>query len=572
MTQSRVEQVGRYQIREELGVGAYATVYRAHDPVLRRDVALKLLHAYLAHDPAVRRRFVREGHALAGVHQPNIVQVYDAGETDETAYLAMELVEGESLDAVILARGPLPLADTAPIVAQVAAALAAVHARGLVHRDVKPENIMLEPDTDRVVLLDFGIARALETTTVTTGLVGTPAFMAPEQIEPGGRVSARTDVYQLGATLFAMLTGEPPFSGDVQQLVYEIVHRPPPDVSALRPDIPPAVARLVSEAMAKEPAERPASARVFAERLHELAEAGLQPAPLPYVIQPAAPVERPPLTEAATVHGSSPAAQRSAPDGIDRSATPAAAPLAPRPAPPPAWQRPNRDWQQHRPRRAQPSQVPLLIALAATALAAVLAGGALLILGRGSSRPAADATRAAVRSQATAAATPALSPAATAAPASPTTAASAPAVTAPPASPPAATQPAPVQRPAPTAPAAAPPPIASPAAADQSQVNLPAVAGEWLLTDTIRSGPGEGSQFSFRIRLAQQGARVSGTGDLVIEGRMDGRTLRARYRQGSSVGDFVWTFSADGTSFAGTFTSEGFGNAGESFGRRVGGE
>ena len=271
--------VGRYQLRDELGAGGFATVYCAYDPVLDREVALKLLHPHLARDGAIRDRFVREGRALARVDHPSVVQVFDAGEAEGTAYLSMKLIRGRALDDILAERGPLPLAEVVEISEQVAAALAAVHARNLVHRDIKPANVLIDDESRRAVLLDLGIARALDAVTMLSGnfIVGTPGYMAPEQLETGGQVSPQTDVYQLGATVYTLLAGRPPFEGDTMQVLHAVVSSPPPDLSEFRPDLPPGVVGVVAEAMAKNPAFRPRGTREFAADLR--AAAGLGPPP-----------------------------------------------------------------------------------------------------------------------------------------------------------------------------------------------------------------------------------------------------------------------------------------------------
>jgi hypothetical protein len=277
--QGQSQSVGRYELREEIGAGGFATVYRAYDPTLDRAIALKLLHLHLARDAATRERFVREGRALARVRHPNIVQVYDAGEAAGTAYLAMELIEGRPLSEIVAKRGALPLMAVAEIAEQVAGALAAVHARNLVHRDVKPVNIMIETESGRAVLLDLGIARVLDAATMTLSgwFVGTPGFMAPEQLQSGREITPRTDVYQLGATVYTLLAGRPPFEGTTLQVVNAIVSKPPPYLGDLRPDLPPAVIGVIAEAMAKDPARRPAGTREFAAQLRDAA--GVTPSP-----------------------------------------------------------------------------------------------------------------------------------------------------------------------------------------------------------------------------------------------------------------------------------------------------
>jgi serine/threonine-protein kinase len=175
--------IGRYQLHETLGTGGFATVFRAHDPTLDRVIAIKVLHPHIAQDPDLRQRFVREGRALARVHHPNLVQVFDAGESDGRAFIAMEFVPGQSLD-VLCAGRRMPLRELLPIIRQVAGALDAVHKAGLVHRDVKPANVRVT-DSGRAVLLDLGIAHDSDATKATsTGMiVGTASFLAPEQID-----------------------------------------------------------------------------------------------------------------------------------------------------------------------------------------------------------------------------------------------------------------------------------------------------------------------------------------------------------------------------------------------------
>ncbi|MGD9891232.1 MAG: serine/threonine-protein kinase [Dehalococcoidia bacterium] len=260
--------IGRYTIRESLGTGGFAVVYRAYDPVLDREVALKVLHPHLSDEADTRERFIHEGRTLAGIHHPNIVQVYDAGTTDGFVYLAMELIEGRSLATLMQERGRFSVQQAISIAEQAAAALDALHDRGLVHCDVKPANIMLEPTSGRAVLLDFGVSRRVDDTVTRAGWIwGTPAYMAPEQIAPGQRLSRQTDVYQLAATIYALLTAEPPFTGEPAQLVYAIVHQEPVNLASLRSDITQPFAASVAQAMAKNPFERPSRPGVLTRRL-----------------------------------------------------------------------------------------------------------------------------------------------------------------------------------------------------------------------------------------------------------------------------------------------------------------
>ena len=271
--QGQPQRIGRYTVRERIGAGGFATVYVAYDPTLDRLVALKVLHPHLAYDASIRRQFVREGRALARVRHPNVVTVFDAGEAEGTAFLAMDLILGEGLDSVRDERGALPLPEVVEITNQVASALAAVHARGPVHRDIKPANIIIERETRRAVLLDLGIARDLASTSGPTGvLLGTPTYMAPEQIQPDGQVTPRTDVYQLAATAYTLLAGRPPFRGQTAQVLHAVLHEAPPDLGELRPDLPTGVVAAVQQAMAKDPAHRPLAPQEFAAALRSPGE------------------------------------------------------------------------------------------------------------------------------------------------------------------------------------------------------------------------------------------------------------------------------------------------------------
>ena len=259
--------IGRYQVFAQLGAGGFATVYRAYDPRLDRDVAIKVLHPTLARDPDMRDRFLQEARALASIRHPHLVRLFDAGEADGIVYLAMEFIAGRSLDAVIL-HHPLSVDDVCRIVSQVASALDALHDSGLVHRDVKPANIMLADD-GRAILVDLGVARSLNTDGITSPSVvmGTPGFLAPEQLGDAVAAGPRTDVYQLAATAYTLLTGRPPFQGSPVEVLYAIAHRAAPDLQALCPDLPPGMAAAIVEALAKDPQRRPAHAGAFAGAL-----------------------------------------------------------------------------------------------------------------------------------------------------------------------------------------------------------------------------------------------------------------------------------------------------------------
>lgn len=249
----------RYRLDQEIARGGMATVWRGEDPLLARAVAVKTLDPILAQDETVRTRFRREAVAAAAVAHPNIVATYDTGEDDGVAYIVMELVEGATLRQAIDLHGALPPARAADIASQVADALAAAHARGLVHRDVKPSNVLVQLD-GRVKVTDFGIAKAADQSadelTRAGSVMGTARYLAPEQLE-GLPVDERADVYSLGLVLYEMLTGRSPFGADTE--IATAVARlttPPPRLGDLRPDIAPGLAHIVDRALVREPDAR----------------------------------------------------------------------------------------------------------------------------------------------------------------------------------------------------------------------------------------------------------------------------------------------------------------------------
>jgi WD40 repeat protein len=255
--------VGGYVVEELAGVGGMGVVYRASDPGLGRAVALKLIAPRFAEDPARRELFVRESLAAAGLEHPNVIPVYRAGEDGGRLFIAMRFVEGASLQELIRASGGLSAGRAARIVARVGEALDAAHARGLVHRDVKPANILVaDPDgEEHVYLTDFGVSihRTGSAGGGGGGWTGTRDYLAPEQIR-GGALDGRTDVYALGCTLFHALTGRAPFAGDEDATLIAHLTQPPPAPSSLAPGLPPAMDAVVRRAMAKRPEDRFATA------------------------------------------------------------------------------------------------------------------------------------------------------------------------------------------------------------------------------------------------------------------------------------------------------------------------
>jgi serine/threonine-protein kinase len=261
--------VGRYELGEVIGRGGMGTVYRATDLVLRRTVAVKVLPGMLAEGDATHvARFEREARAAASLTHPGVVAVYDSGADEATRFIVMELVAGRSLEAILRDEGPLDPDRAAGIAARVADALAAAHGAGIVHRDVKPANVMLAADGS-VKILDFGIARALDGATLTHGasVLGSAAYMAPEQAL-GERADERSDIYSLGCLLYAMLIGRPPFTGEAAAAVlHQHVNAEPRPPSEINPSVSPALDALVTRMLAKSPDARPQSAALLRGRL-----------------------------------------------------------------------------------------------------------------------------------------------------------------------------------------------------------------------------------------------------------------------------------------------------------------
>ncbi len=262
--------LGPYEVLREVGRGGMGIVYEARDRTLQRTVALKVLAPHFAGDPEFVKRFLREARAAAQLSHPNLVHIYSVGQHEDIYYMAMEYVRGRPLADLIRERGPLEPRLALRIARHVAEALAEAHRHDIVHRDVKPKNIMVDEE-GRVKVMDFGLAKVLHGgghLTATGAALGTPMYMSPEQCR-GLQVDHRTDIYSLGVTLYEMLAGSPPFRLDTPPLglMYQIVHAPFPPLPGLSTDTPPQLGHLLSRMVAKRPEDRHDSAKVLCHDL-----------------------------------------------------------------------------------------------------------------------------------------------------------------------------------------------------------------------------------------------------------------------------------------------------------------
>lgn len=269
--------IGRYEILEEIGRGAMGTVYRARDPLIERTVAIKTVPiTQLRQEGAdAESRFLREAKSAGRLSHPNIVTIYDVGEADGLAYIAMEFLSGTTLRE-LMDKGPMPLDLALDTATQMAEALAFAHQHGVIHRDTKPANVVVCDQNGRIKLTDFGIAHLANSEHTQAGqMLGSPRYMSPEQAM-GHEVDGRSDIFSLGAMLYEMLTGHYAFDGDnLPTIVYRVVNETPAAVSSLRPQVSAGLSGLVAHMLSKKPLARP-DARTVANALHALAQAEKQ--------------------------------------------------------------------------------------------------------------------------------------------------------------------------------------------------------------------------------------------------------------------------------------------------------
>jgi len=276
-----MKQFGRYEVLEEIGSGAMGAVFKARDPMMDREVAVKTIHASALIGPMAdqyRERFTREARAAGRLAHPGIVTVFDAGVEGDTPYLVMEFVPGRTLESVLSSGEHFPLDMVYEIGQQLAEALAYAHANGVIHRDIKPANIQLTGTPERAKIMDFGVAKLAQAQVTSTGtLLGTPAYMAPEQFT-GMPIDGRSDLFSLGVILYWLATGDKPFTGDtITAVSYKIVHTEPIAPRQLNPGVPAALEAVILKCLAKDPAARHQTGDALAADLAAL-RTGLPPA------------------------------------------------------------------------------------------------------------------------------------------------------------------------------------------------------------------------------------------------------------------------------------------------------
>jgi serine/threonine protein kinase, bacterial len=387
---------GRYRLIEMLGRGGMGEVWRAYDPVNNRFVALKVLPANYADDPVFQERFRREAHAAAGLDEPHVVPIYDSGEIDGRLFVSMRLVKGDNLQE-LLDDGPLPPARAVAIIDQIASALHAAHRIGLVHRDVKPSNILVAED-DFAYLIDFGIARAAgeQGLTSTGSTVGTWAYMAPERFQKSV-ADARGDIYALACVLHQALTGEQPFpAGSLEQIAVAHMLQPTPRPSELQTGLPAAMDDVIATGMAKDPQQRYATTK-------DLARAAR--ATLSARAEPISRIPDPPPTAAARLPRE-PTPDHAAPATEQADPLPVTMPAAPiAPGPEPTWAATHQAPIQHRarvepppgdgsaPMRPAPRRRAMILTVVGVTTAVVIGIVVLVVTNRHEPAPSGSQTR-----------------------------------------------------------------------------------------------------------------------------------------------------------------------------------
>jgi eukaryotic-like serine/threonine-protein kinase len=295
------KRIGKYEILEEIGRGGFAAVYKARDPSLDRIVALKVLHPYWSEDPSFATRFRGEARAAAKLRHPNIVTVYETGEADGQLYIAMEYLPGRTLRALLGEEGALLLEQALPILEQISDALDYAHEHGVIHRDVKPANIMVEEAERgvRVTLMDFGLVKAMESSAAFTlqgTLLGSPEYMAPEQADPdrAAEIGPATDRYALGIMAYQMLTGRVPFAGNTPSTLVAHLQKTPPDPHSIRESLPADVGQVLLRMLSKSPGNRYPSASTFVAALRNAsAESQMRRRPQPKPLRVVKPESKP---------------------------------------------------------------------------------------------------------------------------------------------------------------------------------------------------------------------------------------------------------------------------------------
>ena len=291
-----------YELQELIGRGGFAEVFKVRDQWLKRDLALKAIRPDLVVSETLMARFRREAEAVANLRHPHIVPIYDIGEADGIMYILMPLIKGESLKALLVRDGRRPIQEARRILLEAAGALGSAHEAGIVHRDIKPENIMLEGKSRRVLVMDFGIAKVMDSAgdsslTSTGTIVGTPHYMSPEQASGDPHLDHRTDMYSLAVVGYHMLTGSVPFEGEsTRAILFKQMMESPRSMRELVPEVPEGLMAAVSKGMAKEPADRYPDIEAFSAALDAAAESVVNPPAAPAPAPAAPPRARKPRT------------------------------------------------------------------------------------------------------------------------------------------------------------------------------------------------------------------------------------------------------------------------------------